>query len=107
MTRVRPFFLIDLISVYLLGFLVYKPWGRQCVRCTCADDYYYNVLENTEDEDDSTQSDTESCSSFVATKMLIFIVSSSFEALSQSQYIEIHLPSCPSDDSGTLELLVL
>ncbi|CAG5083849.1 Oidioi.mRNA.OKI2018_I69.PAR.g10481.t1.cds [Oikopleura dioica] len=79
-------------TVYLLGFLVYKPWGRQCVRCTCADDYYYNVLENTEDEDDSTQSDTESCSSF--------------EALSQSQYIEIHLPSCPSDDSADTTMRV-
>lgn len=32
---------------------------------------------------------------------------SSFEALSQSQYIEIHLPSCPSDDSGTIEILAL
>ncbi|CBY23949.1 unnamed protein product [Oikopleura dioica] len=73
-------------TVYLLGFLIYKPWGRQCVRCTCDDDYYYNVLENTEDEDESSQSDT-SCSSF--------------EALSQSQYIDIHLPSCQSDDSDT------
>jgi len=73
----KPFFSTyfksSLLVIYLFGFVCYRPWGRRCIRCTCADDAY-SILEN---------SDTESESG----------LSSGPETLSPSQYVLIDLPS--------------
>lgn len=83
----KPFFSTyfksSLLVIYLFGFVFYRPWGRRCIRCTCAEDSY-SILEN---------SDTESESEF----------SSGPDNLSPSQYVLIDLPSNDSSDDSSDE----
>ena len=61
--------------------MFYRPWGRRCIRCTCAEDSY-SLLENSESESESE-------------------FSSGPEAnLSPSQYVLIDLPSADSSDDS-------
>ena len=45
-------FSMSLFSVYLIGFVIYPPWRRQCLRCACYDDTgIYSPLILSEEED--------------------------------------------------------
>ena len=44
---------MSLYSFYLLGFIFYPPWRRQCIRCACYDDTgVYSPLSFSEEEEE-------------------------------------------------------
>uniref|UniRef100_H2ZHN5 Uncharacterized protein n=1 Tax=Ciona savignyi TaxID=51511 RepID=H2ZHN5_CIOSA len=72
----------SMFSIYLLGFVLYAPWRRQCIRCAC-DDYpgQYQLVGETDTED--TDSEYQSRSS-----------------LSESMYVPAKVPSASELDSS-------
>lgn len=85
----KPFFSTyfksSLLVIYLSGFLFYRPWGRRCIRCTCAEDSY-TILENSDSESESEFSGSGGESAFLP-----------------SQYALIELPSEESSDENEKE----
>nr|XP_026691600.1 solute carrier family 35 member F5-like isoform X2 [Ciona intestinalis] len=72
----------SMFSIYLMGFILYAPWRRQCIRCAC-DDYpgQYQLVRETDTED--TDSEYQSKNS-----------------LSESIYVPTKLPSASELDSS-------
>lgn len=53
---------MSLYSFYLLGFIFYPPWRRQCIRCACYDDtgtYAPLTFEDDDEEDENNSSGSE------------------------------------------------
>nr|CAB3266246.1 solute carrier family 35 member F5-like [Phallusia mammillata] len=75
----------SMFSIYLLGFIIFPSWRRQCIRCAC-DDYpgQYQLIGETDTEDTDTEGGD-------------FQIK---DSLGESMYVPANLPSASEIESG-------